>query len=441
MSSEIKKNIILVSLLALLSAPLLQKYIFCFNQKPLLGALIPAQDTVITLNGWFSAQYQTIRENYLNENFGFREFFVRLNNQKNFSLFKKTSAFSVIIGKNDVLYQNNYYDSYIGADYAGEDYILDEVQKFKFVQDYLLKYNKYLLFIIAPGKVSFFPEYLPDDLPLTPVNPSNYNIAIRVLNNNKVNFIDFRNYFLKIKDQSPYPLFPKCGTHWSGYAATIVMDSIIRYFESWSKVDMTDFQVKPGIVTDKNLRWTDEDIGGTMNLLVPLSNWKTAYPEIIFCNQPEKVKPNLLLIGDSFSQSLFKFYPYFENLLGTESVYWYYNNIVAWPDSIGEKYIAVKSLDLYNEVMKRDYVLIVSTDENLKTFSFGFADECYRIFSLGDTASYRSKIAMYEQMIRTNPDWMKTTEKQSQERNITVDEMVHLNAIWYLNNEKTQKVN
>lgn len=108
------------------------------------------------------------------------------------------------------------------------------------------------------------------------------------------------------------------------------------------------------------------------------------YPEINFIDQPEKKKPELLLIGDSFSQSLFKFYPYFDHLFGSQSVFWGYNRIIAWPDSLEKKYINVKTLNLEDEIRKREFIVIVSTEQNLGTFSFDFADECYELFNKKD---------------------------------------------------------
>lgn len=380
-----KKNIILIIVIAIIFIPLLQRYVFYFKEKPLQGASIPADDTILTLNSWLSGRYQVRTENYLNEKFGFRSFFVRINNQKLFSLFGKTSAHGVIIGKQKVLYQRMYYDAFIGTDQADETIIAEQVRRYKYVGDYLQALNKHLLFIIAPGKVSYFPEYMPDELSLQQVKPSNYEVVVRELQKNDVNFIDFRDYFIRIKDQAPYPLFPRCGTHWSGFAATIVMDSLVKYIEHVMQQDIPDFELKPGKITNKEMKWTDSDIGDAMNLLIPIKNWDMHYPEINFINQPEKKKPELLLIGDSFSQSLFKFFPYFDHLFASQSVFWGYNRIVAWPDSLESKYINVKTLNLEDEIMKREVIIILSTEQNLGTFSFDFASECYELFNKKDS--------------------------------------------------------
>ena len=374
----------MVLVIGIMFIPLLQRYVFYFKEKLLLGASIPADDTILTLNSWLSGRYQMRTEDFLNEKFGFRSFFVRINNQKRFSLFGKTSANDVIIGKQKVLYQRMYYDAFIGTDHKDEAIIAEQVRRYKYVQDVLQTQNKHLLFIIAPGKVSFFPEYIPDELSLQRVNPSNYEVVVNELQKNDVNYIDFRDYFIRIKDQASYPLFPRSGTHWSGYAATIVMDSLVKYIEHVMQQDIPDFELKPGTITNKDMRWTDSDIGDAMNLLVPIKNWDMYYPEINFIDQPEKKKPELLLIGDSFSQSLFKFYPYFDHLFGSQSVFWGYNRIIAWPDSLEKKYINVKTLNLEDEIRKREFIVIVSTEQNLGTFSFDFADECYELFNKKD---------------------------------------------------------
>ena len=69
--------------------------------------------------------------NYLNENFGFRNVFVRLNNELNFRLYDEINAKNVILGKDDYLFEENYILTYKGKDFIGSQQIEEKVNKLK----------------------------------------------------------------------------------------------------------------------------------------------------------------------------------------------------------------------------------------------------------------------------------------------------------------------
>src|SRR5690606_16381177 len=98
-------------------------------------------------------------EGYINDEIGFKPWFVKIKNQIEYSLFDKVNASNVIVGKNDVLFQDFYISALLGHDFLGEETIKTKVSKLKYVQDELAKNNVQFLFVIAPGKASFYPEY------------------------------------------------------------------------------------------------------------------------------------------------------------------------------------------------------------------------------------------------------------------------------------------
>ena len=100
----------------------------------------------------------------------------------------------------------------------------------KFISDTLQKLNKQLLFVFAPGKASFYPEYIPDKY-LTQKGITNYQIFLEGIKQRGINHIDFKKWFSDNKYKSKYPLYPQHGVHWSTYGTALVTDSLIKKIE------------------------------------------------------------------------------------------------------------------------------------------------------------------------------------------------------------------
>jgi hypothetical protein len=138
-----------------------------------------------------------------------------------------------------------------------------------------------------------------------------------------------------------------------------------------------------------------------------------------------------LSICDSFTQSFWGFYPFFDELFGDSTVFWYYNRLTGWPDELQRQYIDVKTLDLYSEVMSRDIILVVTTEQNLKTFSFNFINELYPYVQYGLYRFNQDRAAMMHRISHT-PEWLATVSKKSEESGIPRERMIRMDAEWVL---------
>lgn len=402
--------------------------------KPLDGYFEKKQEPTLSMDSWFSGSYQEELNKYFEENLYGRDFLVRFYNQFRFWLFRQTSANGTIIGKQNVLFQDFYINALLGRDAVKIETALEDVRKFKVIQDSLRKHNIFLVLAIAPGKASFFPEYLPDSVDLKTGSTTNYDLYRHELLKSGCDFIDLKQFLLAYKSVSRHPLFPKNGTHWSGYAVTLVMDTLSKYIESKSQFDLRDFKDAGGRVASNDLKFTDNDIGKALNLLIPARNWEMYYPNIVF-SKPKGRKPNLLSIGDSFNQSFWGFYPFFDEMFGDTTNYWYYNRIVAWPDSIEKLQINVKTMDLYSEVMKRDIVLIVTTEQNLNSFTFDFVKEFYSYVEV-DHQTFLAKRQDFINSINGDSAWLASVKEKAIKNNLPLETMIRMDAEWMIANEK-----
>lgn len=122
--------------------PWLQGTFKLIKVKELKGAVEKSYNPILNDRNWFMGRYQDLKEQYLNNEFGFRPSFVRLHNQIDFWLFDKLHAQSVIRGKENYLYEYNYIKTYYGLDYIGADSIRNRMHQIKIIQDSLQARNK-----------------------------------------------------------------------------------------------------------------------------------------------------------------------------------------------------------------------------------------------------------------------------------------------------------
>jgi hypothetical protein len=370
-SVNIRKALFLILLFSI-TVPLLQENFYLIKLAPLQGAIVHSEKTGFSIQDWFSGEYQLKEEKYLNETYGFRELFIRINNQISYYLFDKINAAWIVIGKENYLYEESYINAYYGKDFSGVDSIASRMKKIKYVQDTLAKLNKNLILIFAAGKGSFYPEYFPDSYKSEKKN-TNYEINVALANKYKVEFIDFNKYFIENKKEAKYALYPQYGIHWSFYGACLVADSLLNYIETSRTIDVPDIYWTEVEMDDP--KEGDYDIGEVTNLLIKLKSYKMAYPKFDYESDSGKVKPSVLVVGDSFYWSIYN--------LGISNAFsnyhfWYYNRQV-FPDSYGSPKLR-SQLNLKEEIDKHDVIIIMSTEVNLPRLGWGFVEEAYETY-------------------------------------------------------------
>jgi len=428
---KIKRNylkLLLVIILAVFFIPATVHKFNLYPEEPLKGAVKEARDPLFSVKDWLSGKYQLNKERYIDQHFGFRNTLVRIYNQYLYMFFEKANARSVIIGKSNYLFEENYIKAYFGYDFAGDSLISERIRKAMFLQDTLESFNTTFIMVFAPGKGSFYPEYLPEQY-LRKNLKTNYTTYMEAVNKYNLNHIDFNRYFIDNRFKSPHPLFPKHGTHWSYYGACLASDSIIKYIESARKTDLPDIFWNE-IKTDR-AKYEDYDIGDGLNLLYPLEKELLAYPAVQFESSSGKTKPSVLLVGDSFSWVLVNLglSASFKNI-----DFWYYNTeIYQIHENTIDPPVPADSTDILAEIEKHDVVLIMAGESTLPDMGWGFIENAFESYH---SESYREKrnkiyqaeILKLEQYIRSDSIWMAGIEKKAAERSISIDSMITLDA-------------
>lgn len=420
-------------LLLVLLLPLIQSVFEIFPSAKLGGSFSEADNPVFSIKKWLKGEFQSGKEEYINENFGFRNLLVRYYNQLQFNLYKNPKVNKVVIGKENYLYEQIYIDAYNGTDFVGEQEALVKAEKLKFVQDTLAKMGKTLLIILAPGKADFFPEFIPDELKQASGN-SNYKTFSKLLPKYGINLIDFNGWCLDNKSKSPYPLFPKYGIHWSMYTSVLAIDSILKKLEHITTEPMPHLVID-NIIYKDSINEVDYDIAASMNLLANLKSYKMAYPKFHF--EKKNRSKRVVGIGDSFFWNLYN-YGLLDRAFNNGKFWYYYKQ--EYPASFIENKL-IDRKNIKSEILNNDIFIVVATTPHLTYLGFDFIEDAYDQFTnIYEKPENKSRIEALKLFIRDTPEWMKSIEEKAAQRNISVDSMITLDAIYTFEREKIQNL-
>lgn len=455
--------------------PALQMRWSLIKEKPLNGAFQLAEKPALSFKDWMNGSFQAQTEKYLKDHSGFRSFFIRLQNQADFTLFKQANAEGAVVGKKGQLFEYDYIRSWLALDYPGDSFLEKKMRRTKYVQDYLRREKGIdLVVVFEPGKASFYPEYLPSSYQKQKKGLSTYEHYVQKAIEAGIDYTDLQQYFLQLKDQTEYPIFPQYGTHWSVYGMKFAVDSLIRLIEQRREINLTGVEIKDVQVSSK-LRDTDDDVLKTMNLLLPLSGENLAYPQITFDTLHPGNKPMVLVVADSYYWNIFN--TRIPKYLFANEAFWYFNTVV-YPDNYYRP-TYTKDLDFQQEIEKQDVIFLMVTERFVHKFDWRFIDQLYALYTpdwlvdpvydkindimqvepwyesiinkaakkhitlekaLADEGKYlyrQSDTAgfmifygheYFRDLIANDPEWMAYIRKKAQDRGITAEEMLDADA-------------
>ena len=359
----------IVGLLFLL--PFVQEKIYpLYHPEPLKGAIVESIHPDLSVANWFDGSYQDSLEHYFNDHFGFRSTLVRANNQVQFSLFRRAKANSVIVAKDNYLFEENYLLATCGLDYQGAKEIEHMATSLAEAAKILLRDSIQLLTVLAPGKGTYCKEFIPERYLAFQKDSTNYESLRDALQQHGLEVLDFQEWFLEMKDTTSSPLFPRCGIHWSSWGQFIAADSLVGRIEQITRKKLPHFILDSSTVQDENVNM-DYDMGEGLNLLWPVKAFPLRYPHWHISPREESDSVKVLVIADSYYWGLFNIGV--SRDLFSNGRFWYYNEQV-FPDSY-QGQLMTRDLDYMAELRKYDVVVLLFTDANLSRFPYGFPDK------------------------------------------------------------------
>lgn len=428
------KKILAALILLVLCLPMLQDRLHIFRERPLVGSISKTfPEPQFNVVKWLGGKWQDSAVIYYNDRFGLRNWFVCLNNQLYYSLFKRARANAVIAGKDDYLYDITHIRAYTGEDGLGYRRNSEWLQKFYFVQQALEKKGVTLLLVTMPGKASYYPEYLPDRYAAIPRRTTNIQQLQHIADSLGVNCINLSPWLLGLKTKSPYPMYSPYGIHWNEYGMLTGMDSVGRYLEKKRHIDLPDVQLHSMHWTD-SLHAVDRDIADGTNLLFSFPKVKLAYP--VYDMQTEgKTQLDALCIGDSYYWQFFASSK-IERAWFRSSQFWFYFRELHTRDSPDVQTDREK-INLRSTVLSKQVILVFYTESNLVTHGNGFIDELYDMIK--NTGRYAALLPQHKDEIRQNilkdENWKAMILKKAEDNKVPFDTMLKRDVNYVVEHE------
>jgi hypothetical protein len=430
------KKIWFVILFALLVLPMLQAVFHFVDEKPLEGAFVKAKAPVINVKTLFNETAQDSLMTWCTEKTGFRKSMIRLNNQLLYSAFGKISAIGPVKGKDgSTFFEESYIISYTGETYLGEEKIQKNTEQLKLIQDMLRTKGITLLPVFVLGKASYYPELIPDKYIAKRNVTNNYEQYLKAFAEQGVEMIDFNRYLCNQKGNEAHPIYCNLSAHWTIYASSLAMDSLVRYMESKTQQEQAHFHIDRFDTT--YLMNQDNDLYGMMNLMLPMKHNTIDQPKFSFT---EGYKPKVLAISDSYWWTVWAWNVALPENLFSDGGFWFYNKTI-YPERSPIQ--NVESIDYKQEIENQEFVLLVCTEATNHLWPYGFIERylsgydnafCYKQPEQYDAAdnlylAYRNeRIEAIIENIKASPEWLESVTRQAEEKGITLEQSLWENA-------------
>lgn len=425
-------TVLLVLTVLLLALPAVQQHTQWFKLKPLNGVTVATEKPKLNLKTFLSGEFQKQEDQYLAENIGFREWLIRCYNQMSWSLFRVPQNKSVYVGKDSWLFNEfmiRHHDRQFVYDYGSTNE--EVVQRMEAscvmlyqLQELLKTYGVSMFVCLTPCKDRVCEEFL--DKQGQYDRPSGV-LAIDYLqpmfDSLGINYLNLSDYYMQIKDTVSYPLYLKSSFHWSLQSACYTADTLVRYMEHLSGINMHNLRFsKPYLA---KTRIPDADLEDLLNLLWPIESDENWYVDVTPDEDTTAVKPKWLVVGDSYFWEWQYGLPM--DQLFDSYHYWYYNSTIH-NDPL---HTNVNQVDVIQELLSTDVVMLIYSPNNLYDLNRGFLTNALFAFYF-EEATVESMIGQIKQNIRNTPEWYASIEQKAAANGQTVEQELENNARYLL---------
>ncbi|CAK8721303.1 hypothetical protein KKHLCK_10550 [Candidatus Electrothrix laxa] len=321
---------------------------------------------------WLTGKYRRHFTQWFVKKNGFRNFFIRLDNQINFSFFRESKAYgdSIVVGKDNWLFEKSYIKEMNGEQPVNINRMESKISRLKQLQNILESRGIYFLLVIAPSKATIYNEFIAQrHIKMHPVRETGNYIKIKnLLDSNGINYLDGHSFFLQNKKDAPYDLFVKGGTHWSYYGASLFSKDLISKIQKDTNLPLGTLSYQD-IKADYNPQGTDRDLAELLNVFNDKATRSlTGHPVMRVTFPEDSIRPNVLLVGDSFMHTVNK---YTDKIFGIRDFYYYFKQNIPEPWDNERRHIAQKER-LKKLILSKEIIIIENNEANLRQLGFGF---------------------------------------------------------------------
>lgn len=384
MKNKLLYIILFALLISFLFLPMIQEHYKPFKSKPLNGVNFVTEFPELSFETFSNGKYQSQLEKYTSENFGFREFVIRLYNQYIWSCYHKTYSHFLIPGKGNWLFYTEAVNDYYGTEQKkwyktpenAKDWFDKNTKLMCQLRNVLKEYDIEFLSFMAPSKPFVYPEHLPErERDTTTINAMEY--YDKSLTEAGFPHIEMTKWFKTMRDTLPYPVFPNMDMHWQ-FTAVYGYDSLFRLMNS-----LNDFGI-PKIKYGKPKPYFDDfqNDEATLNLMFPIKNKNTDYKldVEIECNENCR-KPKVLFVGDSFIWGLDEHLPW-DQLMDDIEILFYNSSVFKGFDRTKYK---KEDINLLRDILRADYVVFYTSGHQWYRASYDFVEEALLALCVSDS--------------------------------------------------------
>ncbi len=319
---------------------------------------------------WMDGTAQKQFDEKLFDSTDFKSLCIRSRNEFQYSLFGKINAQSTYVF-DDYFYRfyvHNYNEDIFKTP---QDSINNTLQNLIELQR-LVGEKCPIICIIPPSKTRLFPEHLPERHKSKSTTTNYDQYKTRLLKNN-FTVLDFNDYFVKNKNNFDAAIIAKGGIHWTYYAATLAMDSLVKTVSTLKNQDFNQFTFSLSDCDGFNV--DDQDLAVLSNLIFDRKD-----PNIKKVNlkQSQKIgkKINAVIVGDSFFHAIEQ--SDLRNLVFTSDTDFHYYFQTTKNSLLQKSPINLKKIK--EQLQKADCIILINDIVNFEKFTFGFADKMIREF-------------------------------------------------------------
>lgn len=384
MKNKLLYIILFALLISFLFLPMIQEHYKPFKSKPLNGVNYVTEFPELSFETFSNGKYQSQLEKYTSENFGFREFVIRLYNQYIWSCYHKTYSHFLIPGKGNWLFYTEAVNDYYGTEQKkwyktpenAKDWFDKNTKLMCQLRNVLKEFDIEFLSFMAPSKPFVYPEHLPErERDTTTINAMEY--YDKSLTEAGFPHIEMTKWFKTMRDTLPYPVFPNMDMHWQ-FTAVYGYDSLFRLMNS-----LNDFGI-PKIKYGKPKPYFDDfqNDEATLNLMFPIKNKNTDYKldVEIECNENCR-KPKVLFVGDSFIWGLDEHLPW-DQLMDDIEILFYNSSVFKGFDRTKYK---KEDINLLRDILRADYVVFYTSGHQWYRASYDFVEEALLALCVSDS--------------------------------------------------------
>lgn len=416
----------------LLAFPAVQQHAKLFKFGPLGGVVESAERPRLSVNTFMDGSFQQQEDQYLSENIGFREPLIRCYNQLCWSLFRKVQNKTIFVNDdnwlfNDFTIKHHYRQSVYDFGDSNEAIVkkmeASTLMLFQ-LQEVLKEYGISFFVCLTPGKDMVCEEHLPEVQGFNrPPGVWAIDFFPPIFDSLGINYLNLSDYYLQIKDTVSYPLYLKSSSHWSNLAASYTADTLFRYMEALTGLNLHDLCYSEPYLAPT--RTPDADLEIVLNLMRPIETDVNTYVTVTPDNDTTAVTPRWLVVGDSYFKG-FQYNLPLDQLFDSHH-FWYYNSTV-YDDPLHKN---VSQVDWLYELLSTDIVMLIYSPSNLFDLNRQFLSKA--LFNLYyEDNQVKAMLEYVKQTIRNDTVWYARIEQRAKESGQDVDEALEGDAYYML---------